>query len=271
MVLKRILLISVLVFGNWAVARTVKEPSVVVYNITQQQVHYSSNPTVVRPIASITKIMTAMIALDYDKDLTRTLMLSTRVGSNLPRQHYNRWQLLQAMLVRSDNAAAETLAADYPGGREAFVAAMNRRAAEWGWTNTQFEDPTGLGAANVSTATELADIMTTAASYWLIRETSVKKHIAIEAQQQKSVRVINLNNTNQPLLFEFNSIVVSKTGLTSRAGWCLGLVVEQNQQQFAVIVLGSRDREDRKATVKRAIYNHVVDAQLPQQELTLNP
>lgn len=212
-----------------------------------------------------------MVAIDHDKDLTRTLMLSSRVGSNLPKQHYNRWQLLQAMLVRSDNAAAETLAADYPGGREAFIASMNRRAAEWGWSNTHFEDPTGLGAGNVSTVVELADMMTTAASYWLIRETSVKKQIAIESQYKKSVRTISLNNTNQPLLFEFNSIVVSKTGLTSRAGWCLGLVVEQNQQQFAVVVLGTRDREDRKATVKRAIYNHVVDAQLPHQDLTLIP
>lgn len=270
--MKTIFALTMLLTVLWAGARPQQEPSVIVYNITQQQVHYSANSRAVRPIASITKIMTAMIALDYDKDLTRTLLLNnTRVSSSLPKQNYNRWQLLQAMLVRSDNAAAETLAADYPGGREAFVAAMNRRAAEWGWANTQFEDPTGLGAGNVSTAAELADMLTTAANYWLIRETSVKKQIAIESQYRKTVRTINLNNTNQPLLFEFNSIVVSKTGLTSRAGWCLGLVVEQNQQQFAVIVLGSRDREDRKATVKRAIYNHVVDSQLPQQELTLNP
>jgi D-alanyl-D-alanine endopeptidase (penicillin-binding protein 7) len=269
--MKKIFALAMVLTILWAEARPQQEPSVIVYNITQQQVHYSANAVTVRPIASITKIMTAMIALDYDKDLTRTLTLSTRVGSNLPRQQYNRWQLLQAMLVRSDNAAAETLASDYPGGRSAFITAMNQRAAEWGWTNTHFEDPTGLGAGNVSTATELADMMTTAASYWLIRETSVKKQIAIESQQQRTVRTINLNNTNQPLLFEFNSIVVSKTGLTSRAGWCLGLVVEQNQQQFAVVVLGTRDREDRKTTVKRAIYNHVVDAQLPQQELTLIP
>lgn len=235
------------------------EPSVVVFNVTQGHVQYSRNSDQVRAIASITKIMTAMMALDYDKDLSRTLTLSTRVPSNLPRQSYNRWQLLQAMLVRSDNASAETLAADYPGGRDAFIARMNHQAQQWGWVNTRFEDPTGLGAGNVSTALEVADMMTTAANYWLIRETSTRKQIAIEAQQRQRVRTVNLNNTNQPLLFEFNSIVVSKTGLTSRAGWCLGLVVEQHEQQYAVVVLGTRNRDDRRATVQRAIYNHVVD------------
>ena len=272
--MKKILLALLLVSGAaWskvAVPRNM-EPSVIVYNITQDRVQYKYNDQTVRPIAAITKIMTAMVALDYDKDLSRTLMLSNRVGGTLPRQTYNRWQLLQAMLVRSDNAAAETLAADYPGGRDAFIARMNSQAQEWGWTNTRFDDPTGLSANNVSTVMEVADMMHTSASYWLIRETSTKKQIAIESKYKKRVRTINLNNTNQPLLFEFDSIVVSKTGLTSRAGWCLGLVVEQNRQQFSVVVLGTRSKDDRKATVKKAIYNHVVDAELPLQDLTMIP
>lgn len=246
------------------------EPSVVVLNVTQGSVQYSRNQAEVRAIASITKIMTAMVALDYDKDLTRSLLLSTRVPSNLPRQTYNRWQLLQAMLVRSDNAAAETLAADYPGGRDAFIARMNQQAQQWGWENTRFEDPTGLGAGNVSTAMEVADMMITAANYWLIRETSTRKQVAIESQHKQRVRTVNLNNTNQPLLFEFNSIVVSKTGLTSRAGWCLGLVVEQHEQQYAVVVLGTRNRDDRRTAVQHAIYNHVVDNRIPMPDF-LNP
>ena len=116
--------------GAWGKTKVAKniDPSVWVYNVTRDRVEYAYNSEQIRPIASITKIMTAMVALDYDKDLSRTLKLSTRVGSNLPRQTYNRWQLFQAMLVRSDNAAAETLAADYPGGRNAFIAQKIGRA-----------------------------------------------------------------------------------------------------------------------------------------------
>ena len=145
--------------GAWAKTKAPKnmEPSVWVYNVTRDRVEYAYNSEQVRPIASITKIMTAMIALDYDRNLTRRLKLSSRVDSNLPRQNYNRWQLFQAMLVRSDNAAAETLAEDYPGGRAAFIASMNAQAQQWGMKNTRFEDPTGLGANNVSSVDDVAN------------------------------------------------------------------------------------------------------------------
>lgn len=246
------------------------EPSVIVYNAAKDRVEYSHNKDAVRPIASVTKIMTAMVTLDYDKNLQRTLKLDGRVGSHLPRQTYNRWQLLQAMLVRSDNAAAETLANDYPGGRSAFIAAMNQQAREWGMKNTRFEDPTGLSASNISTATEVASMMEVSAGYWIIQEVTTRKQVAVEAQFKKRVRTVNLKNTNSPLLFEFDNIVVSKTGFTSQAGFCLGLVVEQQRQQYIIVVLGSRTKQDRIRTVEKVMYNHVIDNQLPEMELTPN-
>lgn len=247
------------------------DPSVIVFNISKNKIEYSSNADVVRPVASITKIMTAMITLDSDKDLNKTLRLSTRVGSYIPVQNYNRWQLLQAMLVRSDNAAAETLAADYPGGRSAFIEKMNSQAREWGLKHTKFEDPTGLGAGNVSTVEEVAILMETSAAYWVIREISTRKQIAVETQFKKKIRNINLTNTNAPLLFEFDNILISKTGLTSRAGWCVGLVVEQQRQRYSIVVLGSRTKQDRFRTVEQVMYNHVIDARLPEQELSIRP
>lgn len=246
------------------------EPSVVVYNVAKDRIEYSHNKDLVRPIASVTKIMTAMVALDYDKNLQRMLKLSGRVGSHLPRQTYNRWQLLQAMLVRSDNAAAETLANDYPGGRAAFIAEMNRQAQEWGMANTRFEDPTGLSANNISIATEVASMMEISSGYWIIQEVTTRKQVAVEAQFKKRVRTVNLKNTNSPLLFEFDNIIVSKTGFTSRAGFCLGLVVEQKQQQYIIVVLGSRTKQDRIRTVEKIMYNHVIDNQLPEMELLPN-
>ena len=265
--------IAIAATGAWGKTKVSKniEPSVWVYNVTRDRVEYAYNSEQVRPIASITKIMTAMVALDYNKDLSRTLKLSTRVASNLPRQTYNRWQLFQAMLVRSDNAAAETLAEDYPGGREAFIRKMNQQAQQWGMKNTKFEDPTGLSANNISSVDDVANMLETSAGYWLIQEVTTRKQIAVETQFKKKIRTVSLNNTNSPLLFEFDNIIVSKTGLTSKAGWCLGLVVEQKKQQFVIVVLGEPTKQERIRTIQKIMYNHVLDSELPELELTLTP
>lgn len=268
-----LLALTVASFGAWGKTKVSKniEPSVWVYNVTRDRVEYAYNSEQVRPIASITKIMTAMVALDYDKDLSRTLQLSTRVGSNLPRQTYNRWQLFQAMLVRSDNAAAETLAEDYPGGRAAFIARMNAQAQQWGMKNTRFEDPTGLSANNISSVDDVSSMMEASAGYWLIQEVTTRKQIAVETQFKKRIRTVSLINTNSPLLFEFDNIIVSKTGLTSKAGWCLGLVVEQKKQQFVIVVLGEPTKQQRIRTIQKIMYNHVLDSELPELDLTLTP
>jgi D-alanyl-D-alanine endopeptidase (penicillin-binding protein 7) len=228
----------------------------------------SRNADKVRSIASITKLMTAMIALDYDKDLSRKLMLSKRVQSHLPRQLYTREQLIKAMLVKSDNAAAETIAEDYPGGRSAFIARMNLQAELWGMKHTNFIDPSGLGVFNTSTARDLSELMTAALGYWLIREVSAQKHIAFETKYQKKIRTINLSHTSGPLLFAFDNVLVSKTGLTTAAGWCVSMVVEQNRQQYIVIVLGSKNKKERLDTVKDIRYNHVLDTNLRELEIS---
>ena len=118
--------------------------SVLLYNETTGHHLIETNPNTVRPIASITKIMTAMVALDYDLDLQRPLKLVGKAKGVLPRGTWTRGEILQAMLVRSDNDAAETLAADYPGGRTAFLAAMNLKADLLGMPHANFSDVSGL-------------------------------------------------------------------------------------------------------------------------------
>jgi serine-type D-Ala-D-Ala endopeptidase (penicillin-binding protein 7) len=245
----------VLVASGWANAAT----SAWVYNQTQDTIVLNQQANTVRPVASITKLMTAMVALDHDAVLSRTVKLSNRVGSNLPPGQYTRRQLFDAMLVRSDNAAAETLAQDYPGGRTAFVQAMNRRARVLGMTSTRFQDPSGLSRNNVGTAGDMGTLVTTAGTYALIREISVQRQIQIESHFKKRIRVISLPNTNQPLLFDFDNIQVSKTGFTNPAGWCVALLVERNKQIFAVVVLGSENKSKRLNTVKDLMYNHISD------------
>ena len=235
-------------------------PSIWVYNQTQDTIVFNQNVNTVRPIASITKLMTAMVSLDHDPTLTRSIKLINRVGSSLPNGQYTRRQLFDAMLVRSDNAAAETLAEDYPGGRVAFVRAMNRRAVALGMTGTRFQDPSGLSRNNVGTAGDVGTLVTAAGKYALIREISVQQQVRIESHFKQRIRIISLPNTNQPVLFVFDNIQVSKTGFTNPAGWCVALLVERNKQTFAVVVLGSENKARRLDTVRNLMYNHINDA-----------
>jgi len=254
----RLLILTLLFVFGIAHAR---EPSVYVYNETADRVEYQHNSTEYRPIASITKLMTAMVALDHSKDLFRQLPLNTTVRSNLPRGTYTRQDLFTAMLVRSDNAAAETLAADYPGGRKEFIWRMNQQARAWE-INAVFRDPTGLDAHNMATAGDVGTMAAYAASYWVIRDASVKKTVAFERKFKKRLKKIQLNNTNRPLLMEFDEIIASKTGFTNPAGYCVALVVEHKKQRRVIVVLGERNKSRRTDTVQDIMYNHVLDQNL---------
>ncbi len=238
-----------------------ERPSVLLYNVTDDKHVYNDNINVTRPIASITKLMTAMVTLDYDKNLSRQLMLSTKVGGSLPRQKYSRLDLLHAMLVRSDNAAAETLAEDYPGGRKGFIKAMNDTARQHQMSMT-FYDPSGLSRNNRGTASDVATLFDLASGYWVIRDTSVLRQVAIDAKFKKKVRKIVLNNTNRPVLFEFDNVIVSKTGFTNPAGWCVGLVVMKEDKKYVVVILGAKSKKQRLDIVDEVLYNYVVDTEV---------
>lgn len=252
----KLLLTSALIMGGTVQAK----PSIWVYNQTQDTIVVNQNANTVRPIASITKLMTAIVALDHDPVLTRSIKLVNRVGSSLPSGQYTRRQLFDAMLVRSDNAAAETLAEDFPGGRVAFIRAMNRRAVALGMRSTRFQDPSGLSRNNAGTAGDISTLVMTAGKYALIREISVQQQVRIESHFKQRIRIIALPNTNQPVLFSFDNIQVSKTGFTNPAGWCVALLVERNKQTFAVVVLGSENQSRRLDTVRDLMYNHINDA-----------
>jgi D-alanyl-D-alanine endopeptidase (penicillin-binding protein 7) len=254
----RLLILTLLFVVNVSHAR---EPSAYVYNETSDKIEYQRNSTEYRSIASITKLMTAMVALDHSKDLFRQLPLNTTVRSNLPRGQYTRQDLFTAMLVRSDNAAAETLAADYPGGRKEFIWRMNQQAKEWG-INAVFRDPTGLDRGNMATAGDVGTLAAYAANYWVIRDASVKKTVAFERRFKKRLKKIQLNNTNRPLLMEFDEIIASKTGFTNPAGYCVALVVEHKKQRRVIVVLGERNKSRRIDTVQDIMYNHVLDQNL---------
>lgn len=238
------------------------QESTLVLNVSQNKIEMEHNANMVRPIASITKLMTAMTTLDWDKDISRRLLLTKKVHGYLPHQTYNRYQLLMAMLIRSDNAAAETLAEDYPGGRSAFILAMNRKAQEWGMSHTQFDDASGLSAGNTSTVKDVATMIEAASGYWIIQEATQQKQIAIELKAKKKVRTLSLPHTSGPLLFVFDQVFVSKTGLTSSAGWCVGMMAQQSGEKYIVVVLGSKSKQRRLDLIKDIRYNHFIDRNL---------
>ena len=232
-----------------------REPTVLVYNINAQRTEISQNADQMRPMASVTKLMTAMVALDHNRNLQQQLMLRKNTSSRLPPGRYTREQLLLAMLIGSDNGAAETIAQDYPGGRSAFVAKMNQHARMWDLKNTKFMDPSGLSVFNVTTAQDLVEMVQIAGSYWFIQEASGQSTVMLKKLDKIGGSSVNLVHTSRHLLADFDRVGVSKTGFTNLAGWCVAMLVEHNKQQYAVIVLGAGTKLDRSAIIKKVFKN----------------
>lgn len=233
--------------------------SIMHVDLEQDSILKGQNVDRVRGLASITKLMTAMVALDYSTDTDKILKLSKLTHSKLPRREYTRGQLLHAMLIKSDNAAAETIAADYPGGRQNFINAMNVRAGLIGLKNTNFNDPSGLDKGNVSTAEDVTRMVVSAAYYPMIRNISTKKESTILIQVKRQEWPVVLSNTNRVLLKEFDTIRLSKTGFTNPAGFCVAILIQQpvnNEMHHQVIVvMGAKSSAQRVDTVKRMMYH----------------
>jgi len=261
-----VFLLCVLVVGS-VEAKTTKHKRIVPTN-TMSIIHIDlkhdsiikgQNIEQVRALASITKLMTAIVALDHNTDMDKMLTLSKLTHSKLPRREYTRGELFHAMLIKSDNAAAETIAADYPGGREKFITNMNIRSTLMGLKNTHFNDPTGLNIGNVSTADDVAHLVVGAAFYPMIRDISTKKETTILVQVKRKDRPVVLSNTNKVLLHEFDSILLSKTGFTNPAGFCVAILIEQQVKNEVhhqvIVVMGAKNTAQRVDTVKRMMYH----------------
>jgi D-alanyl-D-alanine endopeptidase (penicillin-binding protein 7) len=246
-----------------------KNLSVMITDITDGTILCATNAEEVRAMASITKLMTAMVALDHDDNMDHKIMLSRNAGSRLPVREYTREELLHALLVKSDNGAAETLARNYPGGREAFLQEMNIRAKMLGMSNTHFGDPSGLSSKNVSTARDITLMVIAAAFYERIREISTKKEAYIFTQNKKKQRTVVLNNTNRLILSQVDGVQLSKTGYTNPAGFCVAIMVEKiinNEKHYQVyVVMGAKNSKQRANEVKKLVYtqyggpNHEAD------------
>jgi D-alanyl-D-alanine endopeptidase (penicillin-binding protein 7) len=237
---------------------TAPETSTIVVNQSTQTVTYQSNPDLVRSMASITKLMTAMVVLDTLPDLERRIKYNP---GYLPGRDYTVKELLTLVLVRSDNQASELLSKSFYKTRAEFIDAMNEKALKLGMLTARFVDPSGVMADNSASATDIVKMLVASGTYPVIRATAGLKEVGFETKQGKHIRQVNLTNTNKDILFEFDNIVVSKTGTTTAAGKCLAMLVEKNGQQYAVVILGERTKQTRDQQAR-----HILHTQLDARE-----
>ena len=233
------------------------EPSVLLYNLTDNAVVHAEHTQEIRPMASITKVMTALVALELQHDPRGKVSVYKGLGGILPKKEFTRHEILTAMIVRSDNSAAETLARDHPGGRDAFLSAMNVKAQQLGMHNTHFDDPSGLSKLNTSTALDIMVMLRAALANETLRNLGVIQRTEILVEGKKKPVKVLVQNTNVTLLEEFKSIVFSKTGLTTPAGWCVALALDENNKSYALIVLGAKNKEHRKKIVEKTVYTEL--------------
>lgn len=207
------------------------------------------------PIASLTKLMTAMVVLDAhldpgevltisdsDKDDLRHSKSHLPVGSRITRQ-----EALLLALAASENRAAHALGRTFPGGLPAFVGAMNAKADVLGLTHTHFEDPTGLSARNVATARDLALILEAASRYPDIRDFSTRA----EASVQTGRRTVQLPNTNALVRNPRWNIGLSKTGYIEEAGRCLVMQAQLANRTVLIVLLDSWGKYSRLGDANR--------------------
>jgi D-alanyl-D-alanine endopeptidase (penicillin-binding protein 7) len=221
---------------------------------------YAKGADAVTPIASVTKLMTAMVVLDAGQSLDEPISIGIgdidfikgthsrlSLGSELPRS-----EMLRLALMASENRAASSLARHYPGGLEACVEAMNRKAAALGMTRTHFDDPTGLSNTNVSTASDLARMVRAAAEYDLIRTYTTTPSHYVEVQP--TGRLLGFNNTNSLVRAGQWDITVSKTGFIREAGKCLVMLANIASRPIVIVLLDSYGRLTRIGDANRVKY-----------------
>lgn len=225
--IKSVLLVVLLAFVTGASAEKITAQSWLVAD-GDGRILDGQNTDHQRSIASITKLMTAMVVLDAGQDLNE------KIGN------YTRREMIQLALVKSDNAQSERLCEHYVTGRSGCVRDMNLKAQSLGLITTRYVDPTGLGVMNISTAEELIKIVLAAQHYPDIVFASQLSEIKIQIRKKWLV----FRNTN-PIIGKRYHFVVSKTGYIRAAGGCIVMMLDTDVGRRIVVVLGSKNTHTR--------------------------
>ncbi len=221
-----------------------------VQDLESSTVLYQKNSDAVRPIASISKLMTALVVAEsglpmdemleiIDEDVDRVKHSSSRlsVGSKLSRA-----DMMHLALMSSENRAAHALGRSYPGGLPAFVRAMNDKARSLGMRNTRFVEPTGLSSDNVASPRDLVKLLTATSQHSRIQQYTTNDQYSVQPIRG---RQLVFNNTNRLVKNANWDIQVSKTGFINEAGECLVMLTKIEDREVAIVLLNSSGRYSR--------------------------
>lgn len=232
-----------------------KSSSALVVDESTHSVLLEKNADVVIPIASITKLMTALVVLDAGQPIDEMIQLTRadrqrgRGGhSRLPTgARLSRGDLMHLALMASENRAAYALALHYPGGMQAAIAAMNAKARQLGMTRTHFADPTGLSALNTASPQDLSRLLAAGSRNPLIRQYSTDTRHAVRVGR----RMVEFRNTDNLVARRDWNIVVQKTGYTVDAGRCLVLKAIIEDRPILMVLMDSYGKYSRTADARR--------------------
>lgn len=233
----------------------VRSSSVVIYDEVDEVVLYSKDANRARPIASITKLMTAIVVREADLPLDEVIKITlddrdTEKGTTsrlLVGTKLTRNDLLHLALMSSENRAAHALGRTYPGGLAEFVRAMNKKAKALGMKSARFVEPTGLSSGNVASATDLVKLVRAASLDPLIREYSTSpSHIVAIGQE-----LLEFKNSNSLVRKDDWHIALQKTGYTSEAGRCLVMTALVRDRPVVMVLLNSFGKYTRIADARR--------------------
>jgi D-alanyl-D-alanine endopeptidase (penicillin-binding protein 7) len=228
----------------------VRAAAAIVYNPTTNEVLFEEHSQEERSIASITKVMTATVFLEHDPDLSEqvTVQRADVFQASTTHLHANDRvttdDLLHLLLIASDNAAARALARVSPQGTTGFIARMNEKAAELGLQTTHYADPSGLLSENVSSAYDMARLITFASQDERISSIMRMPEYTVYVN---GTRPVAFHSTNHLLGRPNVDVRAGKTGFISKAGYCLATVLRlpQSGQDVAVVVFGARSNAGR--------------------------
>lgn len=236
-------------------APDVRSQAVLVLDRSTGEVLYSRHANQARPIASITKLMTALVVLDgrqpLDEVITITEQDRARTHGNASRlavgTKLTRRELLHLALMSSENRAAQALGRNYPGGEEAFVRTMNLKARALGMSQSQFTDPTGLSSRNVASPRDLAKLVAAANANPLVRSFSTSPGLTVKVGKQ----LMEFHNTNPLVRDPGWEVTVQKTGYISEAGQCLVMQARIDGRPIVMVLLNSFGKLTRVADARR--------------------
>ncbi|HUS23841.1 MAG TPA: D-alanyl-D-alanine endopeptidase [Candidatus Binatia bacterium] len=237
-------------------ALRLKSDAVLVVDQDSGETLAAKNADAVRPIASLTKLMTALVLLEARQPPGQMLQITAddtypekpvfsrlKVGTVLPRH-----EMLLLALMASENRAALALSREYPGGRAAFIARMNAKARELGMNATHFDDPAGLSSRSVSTARDLQRLITAASADPTIREYSTRTSYTVRVQR----RLVRFINSNRLVRASGHwDIELQKTGFTNEAGRCLVMLTNIANRRVAMVFLNSFGKLSRYGDASR--------------------